>query len=235
MKIVRLLIGIIFVFYAVSSSAAEISISPRIGYSPAVGGSMSSGWQSEELDVEDGIYGINRSGGGFAVSGIESPVGIVAGIDLGILRNSIYGKAGIEYLYQVSGGTGKTIDPSGTELVKVKYSQWSFDIPLTAGVSLLFWGETRIYLGCGIAFAYGTYSNSFSSATLDHSGSFTGYAIPLVAEAGCEYLINERFSAGCNIMYLNGKSTVIKDGTDYARIDFTGFHFTASAAFHFNI
>lgn len=235
MKIIRSLIQIIIIFYAVSSNAAEISVSSRLGYSPSVGGSMSSGWQSENLGVPDGINNINRSGGGLVVSGVEAPIAFIAGIDLCILRNSIYCKAGIEYLYQVSGGSGKTINTAVPEIVKVKYSQWSFDAPFTAGVSLSFWGEARIYLGGGFAFAYGTYSNSFSSATLDHSGSFTGYAIPLVAETGCEYLLNQNVSAGCNIMYLNGKSAVVDDGTDYARIDFSGFHITVSAALRFNI
>jgi len=235
MKTVKLLVTVLFILYEAVSPAAEISLSPRIGYSPAVGGSMSSGWQSENLNVPDGIYSINRSMDGFAVSGIQSPVAVIAGIDCCIIRNFIYYRAGIEYLYQISGGSGKTVNPAGTEIVNVKYSQWSLDAPLTAGVSLTFWGESRIFLGCGAAFAYGTYSNSFSSVTLNHSGTFTGYAIPLAAEAGCEYLLNEKFSVGCSILYLYGKSAVIDDGADYARIDFSGFHITATAALHFNI
>ncbi len=237
MKIFRLLIPVVIFFYAASSFAAEISVSARLGYSPSVGGSMSSGWQADpaNLDVPDGIYSINRSGGGFAVSGVESPVAVITGIDLCIIRNSIYYKAGVEYLYQISGGSGKTINPAGTEVVNVEYSQWSCDAPFTAGVSLSFWNETRIYLGGGLAFAYGACSNKFTSASLDHSGSFTGYAFPLVAEVGCEYLVNEYVSAGCNIMYLNGKSSVIENGTDYARIDFSGFHISAMAALRFSI
>jgi len=235
MKNLKYIIAIIFIFYAALSHASGISISSRLGYSPAVGGSMSSGWQSENLGVSDGINDINRSEDGADTSTIETPVGFVAGIDLRIIKNSFYCKTGIEYVNVVSGGEGRTIDPATGEIVDVKYSQWSLDVPVTIGIAILFWGESRIYLGGGAAFAYGTYSNSFKSETLDHEGSFTGYAIPLVAEIGCEYMLNERISLGCDFKYLYGKSRVIDDGSDYARVDFTGFHITASAALHFNI
>jgi len=235
MKKIKVITVIILIQYAALSYATEISLATRLGYSPSVGGSMSSGWQASTLGVMDGINDINRSGGGLAVSSVESPVGVIAGADLRIIRNSIYYKAGVEYIYQISGGTGKTIYATGPEVVDVTYSQWSFDVPLTAGVALLFWGESRIYIGGGAAFACGTYSNSFKSASLNHSASFTGYAIPLVAEIGCEYLFNEWISFGCEIKYLYGKSAPVNDGTDHARVDFTGFHITASVTFNFNI
>jgi len=239
MKIIKYIFIIIFFTSTAISYAMDMSVSTRLGYSPKVGGSMSSGWQADpanNINAADGINDINRSGGGFAVSSVEDPLGVIAGADIRIISDSIYYKAGIEYIYQLSGGKGKTIDATGAELVNVTYSQWSFDIPITAGISLLFWGESRIYVGGGAAFAYGTYSNSFKSATLiDHSASFTGYAIPLVAEIGCEYLLNEKFSIGCDIKYLYGKSIVVEDGSDHARVDFSGFHITASAALHLNI
>jgi opacity protein-like surface antigen len=235
MKNLKYIITLFFIFSVVLVQAAEISISVRGGYSPAVGGSMSSGWQADNLGVYDGINDINRSGGGQAVSSVEDPLGVIAGADLRIISNSIYYRAGIEYVYVLTGGTGKTLDPGGTEVVKVAYSQWSFDVPVTIGVALLFWGESRIYLGVGAAFAYGTYSNSFKSATLDHSASFTAYAVPLVAEFGCEYMVNDRVSFGCDVKYLYGRSPIVKDGADYARVDFSGVRITASAALHFNI
>ncbi len=235
MKKIKYIITLLFTLSTVLLQAAEVSLSVRGGYSPAVGGSMSTGWQADNLDVYDGINDINRSGGGLAVSSVEDPFGVIAGADLRIINNSVYYRVGIEYVYILSGGTGKTLNPAGTEVVKVTYSQWSFDVPLTIGVSLLFWGESRIYLGVGAAFAYGTYSNSFKSATLDHSGSFTAYAVPLVAEFGCEYMVNDRVSLGCDVKYLYGKSSIVNDGTDYARVDFSGLHITASAALHFNI
>lgn len=235
MKKMKYIITLLLILSSAIIHAAEISISVRGGYSPDVGGSMSSGWQADNLDVYDGINDINRSDGASAVSSVEDPLGVVAGADLRIISNSVYYRAGIEYVYVLSGGTGKTLNPAGTEVVKVEYSQWSFDVPLTIGVALFFWGESRIYLGIGAAFAYGTYSSSFKSATLDHSASFTAYALPLVAEFGCEYMVNERFSLGCDVKYLNGRSPSVKDGTDYARVDFSGIHITASAALHFNI
>ncbi len=234
MKNYKYIITLFLVFYSAALYAAAISISPRLGYSPAVGGSMSSGWQRENLGVYDGINDINRSGGGIAVSSVEAPVGVIAAADLRITGDVIYYKIGIEYIYQISGGSGKTISPAA-EVVDVTYSQWSFDVPVTIGVSLLFWGESRIYLGGGLAYAYGTYSNSFKSATLNHSASFTAYAIPLVAEVGCEYLLNDYVSFGCDFKYLYGKSAVVEDGADYARVDFSGFHITASSAFHLNL
>ena len=235
MKKIKYIITMIIICCTAISYAAEISVSSRLGYSPAVGGSMSSGWQTENLDAPDGINSINRSQSGAGVSTVEVPTGAIAGADLRIIKDFIYYRAGIEYVYMISGGKGKTIDPATSEIVEVKYNQWSFDVPLTAGVALLFWGESRIYLGGGFAFAYGTYSNSFKSASFDHSASFTGYAVPLVAEAGCEYMLNESVSAGCDIKYIYGKSRVIEDGSDYARVDFSGFHISASAAYHFNI
>jgi len=221
-------------FCAVQLHASEFSISARLGYMPEMGGSMASGWQAENLDASEGIYDINRSKDGMAISTVDVPSGLVLGADMRIIRETIYFKAGIDYVYMVSGGKGSTVDPSGTEVVDVKYKQWSVDVPFTFGVALLFWNEARIYAGIGIAMAYGSYSNSFKSASLDHSASFTGYALPLVAEAGCEYLFSEKISAGCNIKYLHGRSNLIEDGDDYARVDFSGFYITASAGLHFN-
>ncbi len=235
MKKIKYIITVIVLFSTVLSHAAEISLSARLGYSPSVGGSMSSGWQSENLGVPDGINNINRSDDVQAVTSVEDILGVIAGADLRIIRNYIYYRAGIEYVYAMSGGTGKTISPDGTEIVDVTYTQWSFDVPVTTGVSLLFWGESRLYFGIGAAFAYGTYSNSFKSASLNNSSSFTAYAIPLVAELGCEYLLNERVSVGCEVKYLNGRSSVVKAQSDYARVDFTGYHITASATLNFNI
>jgi opacity protein-like surface antigen len=235
MKKLKYILTLIILFCTAASFAAQISLSSRLGFSPAVGGSMSSRWQTENLDAPDGINSINRSQSGVKVSTIEVPAGAIAGADLRVIKDFIYYRVGIEYVYMVSGGKGKTIDPATSEIVEVTYNQWSVDVPLTIGISILFWGESRIYLGVGAAFAYGTYSNSFKSASLDHSASFTGYAIPLAAEVGCEYMLNENVSAGCDIKYIHGKSQVIEDGTDYARIDFSGFHITASAAYHFNI
>ena len=235
MKKIKVIIAIIFLITSSLVNASEIDVSSRAGYSPASGGSMSSGWQSGTLKVSDGINDINRSKDGFAVSSIEAPVGVIAGADFRIIQESVYCRAGIEYVYQISGGKGKTLDYSGTELVEVTYTQWSFDVPLTMGITFLFWGESRIYIGGGLAFAYGNYSNIFKSATIDYTASFTGYGIPVVAEIGCEYLLNEKVSLGCDLKYLYGRSQIIKADSDFARVDFSGYHLTASANFRINI
>lgn len=214
--------------------ASEFSLSVHIGYMPETGGSMSSGWQAENLENRDGIYDINRSKDGAAISTVDVPTGLVAGADMRVIGETVYFKAGIDYVYMIAGGTGSTLDPAGAEIVDVTYKQWSIDAPVILGLSMLFWDEARIYLGIGMAVAYGTYSNSFKSASLDHSASFTGYALPLVAEAGCEYLFDGRVSGGCNVRYLYGRSSVINDGNDYARVDFSGFQITASMGLHFN-
>jgi hypothetical protein len=48
-------------------------------------------------------------------------------------------------------------------------------------------------------------------------------------------MLNDRISLGCDVKYLYGRSSVVDDGADYARVDFSGIHITASAALHFNI
>lgn len=232
--VIMVIVITLFVNAAPELCASEFSISAHIGYMPETGGSMSSGWQSENLGNRNGVYDINRSKDGVAITTVDVPTGIVAGADMRVIRETVYFKAGIDYVYMITGGTGSTLDSAGTEIVYVTYKQWSVDVPLTIGLSMLFWDEARIYLGIGIAMAYGTYTNSFKSASLDHSASFTGYALPLVAEAGCEYVFGGKVSGGCNVRYLYGRSSVINDGNDYARVDFSGFQITASMGLHFN-
>lgn len=197
---------------------------------------MRSGWQADpaNLGVVDGLNDINRSSDTLAVSTVEVPVAAVGAFELMFTGESFYFKTGVWGQYTVAGGTGKTINPAGTELVDVSYSQWSVDVPVTMGVNLFYWNESRIYMGCGAAFAYGMSIMSFSSATLDHSATFTGYAIPLVAELGCEYITGEYTSIGCGIRYMYGKSAVLEKGTDYAVVDFSGYIFTVSASVHFH-
>ncbi len=229
-----LFIAAVLCFASVSSYAADISLNMRFGYSPHAGGTMRSGWQAANLGVNDGLNDINRSSGAFAVSTVEVPIGVVGAFDVMFSGDTFYFKTGLWSLYTVAGGTGKTIDPTATELVKVSYSQWSVDVPVTAGINLLYWGESRIYMGCGLAFAYGMSMMSFSSTSLDHSAGFAGYAFPLVAELGCEYLTGDHTSVGCGIRYMYGKTEVIENGSDYAAVDFSGYIFTVSASIHFH-
>lgn len=218
----------------VSSYATDISLNMRFGYSPHAGGSMHSEWQFNNLGVRDGLNDINRSSSTLDVSTVEVPLSIAGAIDVMISGEIFYFKTGLCSLYTVFGGSGKTINAAGTELVTADYTQWSVDVPFTFGISLLYWGESRIYIGCGAAFAYGMSIMSFSSATLDHSAMFAGYAVPLVAELGCEYMTGRSTSIGCGVRYMYGKSAAIKNGSDSAVVDFTGYTFTLSASVHFH-
>jgi len=198
---------------------------------------MSSEWQAAELGVYDGLNDINRSSDAFDVSTVEVPIGVIGALDLMFYGEVFYLKTGIWGLYTVSGGTGKTIDPTETELISAEYSQWSADVPVTFGINLVYWGESRIYMGCGFAFAYGMSTMTFSSesTTYDHSAGFSGYAIPLVAELGCEYMTGDHTSVGCGIRYMYGKSAIIKSSSDSAVVDFSGYIFTLSASYHLRI
>ncbi len=214
-------------------SAADIALHMRFGFTPHAGGTMSSGWQHNELGVNDGLNDINRSSDTLAVTTVEPPVGVVAAFETMFTGDAFYFKTGVWSLYTMSGGSGKTIDAAGTEVVKVAYSQWSVDVPVTFGVNLFYWGESRIYFGCGMAFAYGMSAMSFKSASMEHSAGFGGYAFPLVAELGCEYMTGGSTSIGCGVRFMYGRTANITSGDDYSAVDFTGFIFTLSASVHF--
>jgi hypothetical protein len=235
-KIIRITIITFFLTGALPLNSAEFASSIRIGFAPETGGSMHSGWQLEELEVEQGIYDINRSRDGIPLSTIEAPLGFTAAFDLRLILDKLYFKAGAGYNRVIAGGKGTTLDDSATDVVKVKYKQWSVDFPLTAGVTLLFWGESRISLGGGFAFAYGNYSNSFKSdiPALNHSAAFTSYALPIVAELSGEVFISSGTSLICSINHYYGRSKIVNDGSDYARVDFSGTRFTAGVVKYFN-
>lgn len=233
-KFIKLLIMLLLFTPWTQLYSAEFASSLRMGYSPEVGGSMHSGWQQENLEVQNGIYDINRSADSFALSTVETPLGFNAAFDFKVIIDKVYLKAGAGYNRTIAGGKGTTLYASLLEEVKVKYKQWSLDFPVTFGATLIFWNESRISLGCGVAFAYGNYSNSFKSATLDHSGSFTSYAIPLVAELSGEAFISPDTSIICSVDYFYGKSKIVKDGSDYARVDFSGMRLSAGFVRYFN-
>ena len=216
--------------------ASSVSILFKGGYAPDMGGSMHSGWQAQNLGVYEGVNDINRSASGLSVSTVEAPTGIAAGAEARFTGESVYFKSGVDILYSFTGGEGSTINDfgSGDEVVDVEYSIWFCYVPVTAGIIIDFWNESRIYAGGGAAFAYGSYSNSFKSASAEHNASFSGYGIPLAAELGCEYLVTGNTALCCVVTYLHGRSDIIKDGSDYARIDFSGFNFTAGLLFYYD-
>jgi opacity protein-like surface antigen len=216
--------------------ASSVSLIFKGGYAPEIGGSMHTGWQAEHLDVYDGINDINRSGSGISVSTIEKPVGAVAGAEARYAGDTLYFKSGIGIVYSCTGGSGSTVNDfgAGDEKVDVDYSLWFYYVPVTAGIIIDYWDEVRIYAGGGAAYASGTFSSSFKSDSIEHEASFSGYGIPLVAELGGEYIFAEHAALCCSVTYLRGRSSVIDDGSDYARIDFTGFSFTAGILFFYD-
>ena len=233
---IKIYTALIILVAAAEVFASSVSLILKGGFAPEMGGSMHTGWQAEHLDVYDGINDINRSKSGISVSTVEKPVGAVAGAEARYTGDAIYFKSGAGIIYSSSGGKGSTVHDfgSGDEKVDVNYSLWFYYIPFTAGVIIGFWDEARIYAGGGAAYAYGTFSSSFKSDSIEYEASFSGYGIPLVAEFGCEYLFARNAALSCNVTYLYGKSGVIENGTDYTRIDFSGFSFTAGLVFFYD-
>ena len=221
---------------AVEVSASSVAAVFKGGYAPAMGGSMHTGWQAEYLGSYDGINDINRSGSSLEVSTIEKPMGAAAGAELRYTGDFLYLKSGADIVYSYSGGSGSTVYNfgAGDEKVEADYSLWYYYIPVTAGVIIGFWDEAMIYAGGGAAYAYGSFSTKFQSVSIEHEASFSGYAIPLVAELGCEYILTSNAALSCNVVYLHGRSGIIESGSDYARIDFSGFSFTAGLVFFYD-
>ncbi len=213
--------------------ASSLAFSLQGGYSPSAGGAMHTGWQAENLGVSDGINDVNRTSSAFDVSTVESPVGITTGLDARYITGMVYFGIGADVVYTMWGGSGKTVNAADTELVKVSYNQWACYVPVYAGVTILFWGETRISTGAGAAFAYGTLSTSFKSASLDHEGNFTAYSFPLFWEMRGERMVSESVSFQCRLAYYTGSSRSVSDGDDYARVDFSGYQISAGIVKYF--
>ena len=236
-KNMKRIIPIIFFILCYSEGfASSIAISLKGGYSPEIGGSFYSQWKNQNLGVHDGINDINRSKDGIVTSTIEKPMAILGGSEIRISGESIYFKSGFNYVKSYHGGSGFTLNNfgSGDEAVEVKYSLWFFYVPLTGGVIISFWDESKLFFGIGGAFAYGKRSDSFKSISTEHKASFQGYALPLMAEFGGEYLVSDHMSLFCTITYINGQSNSIEDDSDYGRIDFTSYSFSAGVLFYYD-
>jgi hypothetical protein len=55
-----------------------------------------------------------------------------------------------------------------------------------------------------------------------------------VAELSGETFISDNTSIICSVESFYGKSRIVKDGSDYARVDFSGTRFTAGFVRYFN-
>jgi hypothetical protein len=213
----------------------ETGVGFYTGLAPAMGGSMNTYVQNTTLGVGSGIDSINREMSGRDTEEIDRLLGVVGGFEgKVIVLNYFMIRLGANYIKSFIGGTGKTLDLSD-ELVTVKYSMWACDFPLTVGLSLPFWKDVRISLSGGIAYAYGSQSSSFKSVTLDQSTSVKGWAIPLVFIMAGEHYLTNTLSLTSTISYYKGASRVKGDnGSDYGRVDFTGYRWTIGCFFSFN-
>lgn len=221
--------------FGVNAHSQEIGIGLYTGLAPEMGGSMDTYVQNTTLGVGSGIDSINRDMPGRDTEEIEKLLGVVGGFEgKVIVLNYFMIRFGANYLKSFYGGKGKTLDLSD-ELVSVKYSMWACDFPLTVGLSVPFWKDVRISLSGGVAYAYGNQSSSFKSTTLDQSTSVKGWAIPLVFILAGEHYLSNTLALTSSISYYKGASKVkIDNGSDYTRVDFTGYRWTIGFSFYFD-
>ena len=147
----------------------------------------------------------------------------------------------LNYTMGYFGGSGKTVyDDSGTtRLLECEYSFRELDVPVTFGISIPFWKDIRIAFSCGLAYAYADYSYSFEADNGQQwKGSFKGWGLPLVIILEGEYFITDRVAASTSIVYYKGSTKVLKDGsdtggTDFARIDVSGYRYNLGVTFYF--
>lgn len=230
------------------------------GFYPSMGGSLDSYVQQEYLNSSNGIDGMNMKRSGETTSSIDHIVGAVAGIEFkAILFDYYLIRTAFNYSMGVSGGKGSTFyTPDNTNYYKMicEYTVFMYDIPLTVGILIPFWKDMKISLSCGVAYAYASYENEFSSSettpAFKRKGNFKGRGLPLVIVAEAEYFITEKISIISVLSYYNGSTNLIKDSrdsdtdgldvdsdgqpdgvVDYATIDFTGYRFSLGFSFYF--
>ena len=236
-KKIYILLFICLIIFKTDRLSAMITLSTGIngGIMPSPGGNLSSYIQSGTLGVDNGIDGINRSESGLSTGNIGKLLGASAGVTGRVFISDYYMiRMAVNYTMSITGGTGETIDLS-SNVVETTYSVWLIDVPITAGISIPFWKDVRISLSGGLALGYGNYSNSFKSAALNSSASFSGWAFPVVFIISGEYFITNSSSLITSISYYKGSSTIIKSGSDYAKIDFTGYRWNVGISFFFDM
>jgi len=212
----------------------DLSVGGYAGYIPCMGGDLHSRIQETSMGSANGVYGINRSQDGKKKKKIYPLTGFNAGADFrAIFYDFILLKLGLNYTLSFTGGEGKTLDLS-ENITSVKYSMWYVDVPLCLGIVLPFWKNAAVSVAAGFSFAYGVYSNKFQSATpLNSSGTFENWTFPVVIILNGEYFFTDHISINSSISFYKGITDVSKSGTDYARIDFSGYRWTIGASYHF--
>lgn len=222
---------------------------------PSFGGSMNSSIQREYFDSESGIDGMRRSMSGIETSKIDRLTGIFLGIQTKTIFRDFYMiRFAGSYCNGFIGGSGKSIfystDYGNYYQLECDYSFWEFDFPLTLGLSIPFWKDAKIFLSCGVAFAYGEYKNKFTSSTypdpFTRKGSFSKWAFPLIVLLEGEYFISSQIAVNSTISYYRGSTKVLTDNTkndylgfgmngavDYAKIDFSGYRFSMGVSYYY--
>jgi hypothetical protein len=234
--------------------AQKVNISGGLygSYMSSMGGNLNSYNQTRYFGSNSGIDSINRSKDQYDTSNIDRLSGAFVGMDIkAILYDYYLLRVGANYGMSVMGGKGKTIYDDGTGLpykfLKCKYTLKQWDFPVTLGLSVPFWKDSRISVNCGTAFAYATYENKFESdSTLDPfassnsiKGKFTGWAFPLVVLIQGDLFIAPEVAITSTISYYKGRTKVIKDSydsdgnIDFASIDFTGYRFSLGVSYYF--
>lgn len=245
---------IIFIFISGMRIAAAETVSVSGGiygsFMQSMGGNLQSYNQENYFGSSSGIDGINRSMDGYSTSNIERLTGVFAGLDVKAIFFDYYMlRVGANYGMSMTGGKGKTVYYNGAYYnLKCEYSLKQYDFPVTLGLSIPFWKDSRISVSCGTAFARATYENKFESDSTSApfsltqntiKGKFTGWAFPLVVLIQGDFFIMPEVSLISTISYYRGRTKVIKDSSDkdgnvdYASIDFTGYRFSLGVSYFF--
>ncbi|HPI91426.1 MAG TPA: hypothetical protein PK859_19120 [Spirochaetota bacterium] len=210
-----------------------VSLGAHIGLAPDMGGNLQSRVQRTELGVDNGIDGINRSMDGVKTEKINKLLGAYGGMDFKVVFAKYFlFRLQTNFVMNFFGGTGVTLDQSENRLT-AKYSLWIVDIPVGLGVSVPFGDIVRISLCGGVAFAYGSYSNSFKSSTVNSSATFETWTFPWLIMLSGEYFFREDIAITTSLAYYQGSSDVIKSRSDYAKIDFSGFRWNIGFSYYF--
>ena len=212
------------------------------GFAPSLGGDLHTAQYYSEFQSHNGIDGMNRSMEGYDTGRIDRILGVTCGMLFKTIFYDYYQvRIAMNYTWGYFGGSGKTVFDDGgtTRLLDCEYSFWEADIPVTFGISIPFWKDIRIAFSCGLAYAYADYSYRFESSTGQQwKGSFAGWGLPLVIILEGEYFVTENVAASTSLVYYKGSTKVLKDGsdaggTDFARIDFSGYRYSLGVTYYF--
>lgn len=246
------LITLIFlsaIIVPIHSDTISVSSGLYLGYMPSMGGNLDSYTQQTYFNTNSGVDGINKSMSGYNTSNIDRLTGAFGGVEIKAIFYDYYLlRVGANYGMSVMGGKGKTVYNDGTtHSLKCEYTFREYDFPVTIGLSVPIWKDSRISLSCGTAFASAKYENKFESDSLAApfaaqrkiKGSFSGWALPLVVIIQGDYFVSPEVALTSTISYYKGATKVIKDSSDddgnvdFASIDFTGYRFSLGVSYYF--